>query len=91
MVGGILPATESRLYASVPVAARRIQITLTPEQRRRLDDLVREQGTSLAAVIRQAVDQFLADEEPDPTLALESTFATMPDLQVPDRDEWDRG
>ncbi len=73
------------------VPARRIQITLTPEQRRRLDDLVREQGTSLSALIRQAVDQLLADDDPDPTLALESTFATMPDLEVPDRNEWDRG
>lgn len=91
MVGGILAAAERRAYAAVPVAARRIQITLTPEQRRRLDDLVREQGTSLAALIRQAVDQLLADDDPDPTLALESTFATMPDLEVPDRDEWDRG
>ncbi|MBW3579922.1 MAG: ribbon-helix-helix domain-containing protein [Actinobacteria bacterium] len=73
------------------MAARRIQISLTPEQRRRLDLLAREQGTSLAALIRQAVDQFLGHDEPDPALALESTFATMPDLQVPDRDEWDRG
>ncbi len=75
----------------MPVTPRRIQITLTAEQRRRLDDLVREQGTTLGALIRQAVDQFLAEDEPDPTAALESTFATMPDLQVPDRDEWDRG
>ena len=73
------------------MGARRIQITLTPEQRRRLDELVHEQGTSLAGLIRQAVDQFLAEPDPDPTLALESTCATMPELEVPDRDEWDRG
>lgn len=69
----------------------RTQIYLTTEQRARLADLARSQKTSLAALIRQAVDQFLAEEGPDPATALDATFATMPELEVPERDEWDRG
>ena len=69
----------------------RTQIYLTAEQRARLADLARSQKTSLAALIRQAVDQFLAEEGPDPATALDATFATMPELEVPERDEWDRG
>lgn len=73
------------------MASVRTQIYLTTEQRQRLDDLGRRQGTKLAELIRQAVDQFLAEKDPDPVSALESTFATMPELGVPDRGEWDRG
>ena len=73
------------------MAAVRTQIYLTAEQRKRLDELARSQRTSLAALVRQAVDQFLAEEGPDPVTALNATFATMPDLEVADRDEWDRG
>ncbi|MGI8758328.1 MAG: ribbon-helix-helix domain-containing protein [Acidimicrobiales bacterium] len=73
------------------MASVRTQIYLTTEQRQRLDDLGRRQGMKLAELIRQAVDQFLAEEDPDPVSALEATFATMPELGVPDRGEWDRG
>ncbi|CAN5721113.1 hypothetical protein BH20ACT1_BH20ACT1_01460 [soil metagenome] len=73
------------------MASVRTQIYLTVEQRARLDELARSQSTSMAALIRQAVDQFLVEEGPDPTTALSATFATMPELEVPDRDEWDRG
>ena len=73
------------------MASVRTQIYLTAEQRARLDELARSQGTSLAALVRQAVDQFLVEEKPDPITALNATFATMPDLEVADRDEWERG
>lgn len=82
------------LYTLAPVAASRsvrTQIYLTVEQRRRLAELGRRQGTTMAALIRQAVDQLLTEEGPDPATALKSTFATIPELEVPDRDEWDRG
>ncbi|HEV2070445.1 MAG TPA: CopG family transcriptional regulator [Acidimicrobiales bacterium] len=69
----------------------RTQVYLTTDQRARLDELARSQGTSLAALVRQAVDQLLAEEGPDSITALNATFATMPDLEVADRDEWDRG
>lgn len=73
------------------MASVRTQIYLTSEQRDRLDELARSQATSLAALVRQAVDQMLAEESPDPVTALKATFATMPDLEIADRDEWDRG
>ncbi len=73
------------------MASVRTQIYLTTEQRARLDELARSQETSMAALIRQAVDQFLTEEGPDPATALNATFATMPELEVPERDEWDRG
>ncbi len=74
-----------------PMASVRTQIYLTAEQRTRLAELARSQETSLAALVRQAVDQFLGEERPDPVTALNATFATMPELDVPERDEWDRG
>ncbi len=73
------------------MASVRTQIYLTTEQRSRLDTLARSQQTSMAALIRQAVDQLLAEEAPDPVTALDATFATMPELEVPERGEWDRG
>ena len=79
------------LYTLADVASVRTQIYLTVEQRRALDELVRRQGTTLAELVRQAVDQFLSESEPDPATALHSTFATMPELEVPDRDDWERG
>jgi len=48
------------------------------------------QGQTLAHVIREAVDEYLA-EGPDPETALRETFGSLPDLRVPSRDEWDRG
>lgn len=72
------------------MASVRTQIYLTSEQRDRLDELARSQGTSMAALVRQAVDQMLAEEAPDPVTVLNATFATMPDLEIADRDEWDR-
>jgi predicted DNA-binding protein len=79
------------LYTLVSMASVRTQVYLTVEQRARLDELAQSQGTSLAALVRLAVDQFLAEEGPDPVTALNATFATMPDLEVADRAEWDRG
>lgn len=73
------------------MASVRTQVYLTAEQRARLTELARTQSTSLTALIRLAVDQFLAEEGPDPTTALNATFATMPDLTVIDRREWDHG
>jgi hypothetical protein len=38
------------------MALERVQILLTTDQRRRLEDEAREQGTSVAALVRDAVD-----------------------------------
>lgn len=69
----------------------RIEVHLTGEQRRRLDELGRRQGKALAALIREAVDAYLAASGPDPQRSLDSTFGALPDLQIPSRDDWDRG
>lgn len=72
------------------MAATRTQIYLTAEQRERLDRLRASRGQSLAELIREAVDSYLRARPPDADTALASTFGAVPDLSVPDRDEWSR-
>ncbi len=57
----------------------------------RLDAVRRREGRTLADVIREAVDAYLAEPVADPDTALATTFAALPDLEVPSREEWDRG
>jgi predicted DNA-binding protein len=70
--------------------SKRTQISLTDEQRRRLDERARREGRSLAALIREAVDRYL-EAGPDQAEALAATFGALPTFWVPSRDEWDRG
>jgi hypothetical protein len=44
----------------------------------------------MAEIIRTAVDRYLV-EDSDPTDVLAATFGADPDVEVPSRDEWDRG
>lgn len=78
------------LYNALYMAARRTQIYLTSEQRRRLDERRRRERRTLAELVREAVDAYLADRPVDPATALDSTFGTLPKLKVPNRDEWER-
>lgn len=73
------------------MASTRTQIYLTDDQRRRLDAKGRLTGAPLARMIREAVDVYLADDQPDPDATLDETFGTLPDLELPSRDEWERG
>ncbi len=73
------------------MAATRTQVYLTTEQRRRLDEIAATQGKTLAQVVREAVDAYVSVTGPDSRGALDSTFGLLPDLEVPSRDEWDRG
>jgi predicted DNA-binding protein len=73
------------------MAATRTQVYLTAEQRQGLDRIVRRRGVPMAHVVREAVDRYLAESEPDLEEALAASFGSMPDLQVPARDEWDAG
>jgi predicted DNA-binding protein len=68
----------------------RTQIYLTDDQRRRLDLRGRQTGAPLARMIREAVDSYLGDAEPDVEAALDETFGTLPELELPPRTEWDR-
>jgi predicted DNA-binding protein len=73
------------------MAATRTQIYLTADQRARLDEIREREGKTLAQVVRDAVDRYLEDERPNLAEALEATAGILPDLEVPSRDEWDRG
>lgn len=72
------------------MAATRTQVYLTPEQRRRIDELRARDGRSLAEVVRDALDSYLEREQPDAAAAYEATFGSAPALVVPSRDEWSR-
>ena len=78
------------LYNALYMAARRTQIYLTAEQRKRLDERRRRERRTLAELVRQAIDAYLADRSVDPASALNDTFGVLPRLDVPSRDEWDR-
>jgi hypothetical protein len=69
----------------------RTQIYLTKEQRNKLDARARREDKTLAQLIREAVDRYLESEVGDPDEVLHATFGALPDLEVPSRDEWDRG
>jgi len=44
----------------------------------------------MARTIREAVDAYLVDDRPDLQAALDDTFGTLPELELPGRDEWER-
>ena len=79
------------LYTTLYMAARRTQIYLTAEQRRRLDERRRRDKRTLAEVVREALDAYLRDRSSEAASALDSTFGALPGLEVPSRDEWSRG
>ena len=78
------------LYNVLYMAARRTQIYLTAEQRKRLDEQRRRERRTLAELVREAVDAYLTDRSVDPATALNSTFGALPKLELPSRDEWER-
>lgn len=81
----------SILYTALYMStSTRTQIYLTVEQRKRLDALASRDQKTLAQVIRDAVDRYLAEEQPAVGETLATTFGVAPELVVPWRDEWDR-
>jgi len=71
--------------------AIRTQIYLTAEQRRRLDERSLREGKPIAQLIREALDAYAESEDVDPGEALQATFGAIPGIEVPSRDEWQRG
>ena len=71
------------------MSATRTQIYLRSSQRRRLDEIAGSRGSSLASVVREAVELYIAQAPVDPAAALESTFGAAPDAQAPGRDDWE--
>ncbi len=79
------------MYTAQYMPSTRTQVYLTAEQRRQLDTLARARRLSMAELVREALDRYLPVAIPSPSAALEATFGTLPDLEVPSRDEWARG
>lgn len=73
------------------MAATRTQIYLTLEQRERLDAIRGRDGRSLAAVVREAVDQYVRSRAEGVQEALDATYGAMVDIEAPSREQWDRG
>lgn len=86
------------LYTALYMAATRTQVYLTQDQRDRIEDLRSRDGRTLAEVIRAALDDYLATHgvaaeearRAELQRALDETFGSMPDFDVPPRDDWDR-
>jgi hypothetical protein len=72
------------------MAATRTQVYLTAEQRARIDELIGRNGQSLAWVIREALDRYLAAPGSDRQAALDATFGVLPAIAMPDRGESNR-
>lgn len=80
------------LYTALYMPATRTQIYLTKKQRQQLDARRKREGKTLAAVVRDAVDAYVARDKTsaaDIQAVLDRTFGSIPDLEVPSRDEWD--
>jgi predicted DNA-binding protein len=73
------------------MAATRTQVCFTTEQRERLDALARRDGKTLAALVREAVDAYVAREAPDWETALAEAFGSTPGFESDGRGDWDRG
>jgi hypothetical protein len=78
------------LYAVLYMPSTRTQVYLTEAQRRAIDERIASDGHSLAWIIREALDQYLAGAAPDRGAAFDATFGALPDLAVPSREEWER-
>ncbi|HXA43286.1 MAG TPA: CopG family transcriptional regulator [Candidatus Solibacter sp.] len=72
------------------MASTRTQIYLTAEQRAAIDARIKRDGKSLAWIVREALDQYLAPKSEDFEAVLDRTFGSIPDMEVPPRSEWDR-
>jgi Mlc titration factor MtfA (ptsG expression regulator) len=86
-----IPVRPWSAVCSCCMPATRTQIYLTEEQRRRLDAWAKREGKTLAQVIRDAVDAYVAEDPPDLEAVLRESFGSIPDLEMPSRGEWDRG
>ena len=77
------------------MAATRTQVYLTQAQRTGIDELRARDGRTLAEVVRAALDEYLARKRPvtpeERQRIYDETAGSIPDIDVPSRDEWDRG
>ena len=72
------------------MVATRTQVYLTKTQRQALDARRKREGKTLAAAVRDAIDAYIAAGiSSDRQLILDRTFGSIPDFEVPSRDEWE--
>lgn len=64
---------------------------MSDEQRRRIDEVSRAEGVTLAEIVRRALDAYLDREDVDPRGVLAATFGADPVADYPDRNDWNRG
>jgi predicted DNA-binding protein len=69
---------------------KRTQIYLDEEQDRRLAKRSRTTGRTKSEIIREALQRFLSREPQtsDLELNLKRTAGALPEIEAPDRDEW---
>jgi Ribbon-helix-helix protein, copG family len=76
------------------MSATRTQVYLTEAQRAGLDQRAEAERTTMAQVIRAAIDRYLAEDlgDAEREQVLVETFGSRPNFGagVPSRDEWDR-
>lgn len=72
------------------MASMETQVFLTATQQERLAALARIEGRSLAELVHEAIDAYLASALVATRAALDATFGVAPAFQVPPRVEWDR-
>lgn len=73
------------------MSATRTQVYLTREQRKVLDERAARESRTLADLVREAVDRYIAvGSAAAVNRVAAQTFGALPDLQAPDRAESDR-
>ena len=89
-------ANRGLRYFVLEMGATRTQISLTAEQRKKLEALSKRERKPLGQIVRDAVDAYLRTEltpakksSEDIQKILDESFGSMPNLQVPSRDEWE--
>ena len=73
------------------MSATRTQVYLTEQQRQRIDELAGIEGVTLAEIVRRALDAYFLSYIPDASECFSRTFGAVTDIEVPSRDEWQRG
>lgn len=79
-----------QMYTYRCMSATRTQIYFSEQQRQRIDRAAAAKGITMAELVREAVDEYLADEF-DASEVLAATFGAAPDMAAPSREEWRRG
>ncbi len=73
------------------MAATRTQVYLTEQQRQRIDELAGIEVVTMTEIVRRALDAYLSSYVPDASASFSRALGAATDIEVPSRDEWQRG